>query len=127
MPILWYRKIDLIALELNTSGSHLYSAGARRPLPSFGVMKAERSVSMTDRHKPNMPGGYYLSPGNQELAQLSLRLPPPVIAKFRDTANAAGLSQREAAELAIDILARELQPKARHTPKRRPTPKTPGR
>jgi hypothetical protein len=70
---------------------------------------------MTDRHKPNMPGGYYLSPGNQELEPISFRLTPARINRFKRVA-AAGLSQREAAALAFELLEREIR-----------TPKTPSR
>lgn len=76
-------------------------------------MNAEADKMPADRRKPNMPGGYYLSPGNQKLEQLSFRLPAPVVAKFSNVARDAGLTKRQAAELAIEILARELHPKTR--------------
>jgi hypothetical protein len=61
-----------------------------------------------DRHKPNTPGGYYSSAVTQGLTEYRVALPPDTLAAWKEAAARAGMNQRQAADYAFRVFAREM-------------------
>jgi hypothetical protein len=67
-----------------------------------------RRKDKTDRHKPNMPGGYYSSAVAQGLVRCPVDVPPDTRAAFKEAAKRAGMTQRQAADYAFRAFARAM-------------------